>query len=46
VGAGTVTFNVRWDKNAAGMPSVWLDSAWVFVDYNKAGTFKCPPYFK
>jgi hypothetical protein len=34
-GAGTVTFDVRWDKNA--MPLLWLDSAWVFVDYNAAG---------
>jgi hypothetical protein len=43
VNAGTVTFNVSWDKNAAGMPSVWLDSAWVFVDYNAAGTMKRLP---
>jgi uncharacterized protein (TIGR02145 family) len=30
----TVTFDVRWDKNA--MPAVWsnCDSVWVFVDYN------------
>jgi hypothetical protein len=35
VGAGTVTFNVSWDKP---MPvEVWVDSAWVFVDYNKNG---------
>jgi uncharacterized protein (TIGR02145 family) len=43
VNAGTVTFNVAWDKNAANMPSVWLDSAWVFVDYNVAGTMKRLP---
>jgi uncharacterized protein (TIGR02145 family) len=43
VDAGTVTFNVSWDKNAANMPSVWVDSAWVFVDYNAAGTMKRLP---
>jgi hypothetical protein len=31
----TVTFDVSWDK--ADMPSFWLDSMWVFVDYNKNG---------
>jgi hypothetical protein len=35
VNAGTVTFNVSW-KNT-GMPALWSDSVWVFVDYNKAG---------
>jgi hypothetical protein len=35
VTAGTVTFNVSWAKE--GMPDVWLDSVWVFVDYNKNG---------
>jgi hypothetical protein len=25
-GAGTVTFDVRWDKTA--MPVLWVDSAW------------------
>jgi uncharacterized protein (TIGR02145 family) len=36
VDAGTVTFNVSWDKNT--MPvSVWSDTVWVFVDYNKNG---------
>jgi hypothetical protein len=34
VSAGTVTFNVSWDKNDPDMPSVWSDSVWVFVDYN------------
>jgi uncharacterized protein (TIGR02145 family) len=32
---GTVTFNVNWKK--AGMPTLWSDSVWVFVDYNKNG---------
>ncbi|MDR3181098.1 MAG: fibrobacter succinogenes major paralogous domain-containing protein [Prevotellaceae bacterium] len=41
VNAGTVTFNVSW-KNT-GMPAVWLDSAWVFVDYNHASTMKRLP---
>jgi uncharacterized protein (TIGR02145 family) len=35
VNAGTVTFNVSWDRDA--MPSLWSDSVWVFVDYNNAG---------
>jgi hypothetical protein len=35
VDAGTVTFNVSWNKDA--MPALWLDSAWVFVDYNNKG---------
>ncbi|MDR3180491.1 MAG: hypothetical protein LBT61_01000 [Prevotellaceae bacterium] len=35
VNAGTVTFDVSW-KNT-GMPPVWSDSVWVFVDYNNAG---------
>jgi uncharacterized protein (TIGR02145 family) len=39
----TVTFNVAWDKHAANMPSLWLDSAWVFVDYNDAGAMKRLP---
>jgi hypothetical protein len=34
-GAGTVTFHVRWDRDA--MPPQWVDSAWVFVDYNNEG---------
>jgi hypothetical protein len=36
VDAGTVTFNVSWTDNT-GMPPLWLDSAWVFVDYNNKG---------
>jgi hypothetical protein len=31
----TVTFDVSWEKPAP--ETVWMDSAWVFVDYNKAG---------
>jgi hypothetical protein len=31
----TVTFDVSWEKPAPG--TVWMDSAWVFVDYNKNG---------
>ena len=35
VNAGTVTFNVSWKTPMPVEP--WLDSAWVFVDYNKNG---------
>jgi uncharacterized protein (TIGR02145 family) len=35
VAAGTVTFNVSWRNT--GMPTLWNDSVWVFVDYNKNG---------
>jgi hypothetical protein len=31
----TVTFDVSWEKPASG--TMWMDSAWVFVDYNKNG---------
>jgi uncharacterized protein (TIGR02145 family) len=41
VDAGTVTFNVSW-KNT-GMPELWSDTVWVFVDYNDAGTMKRLP---
>jgi hypothetical protein len=42
VGAGTVTFDVSWDKNA--MPvTLWSDTVWVFVDYNDAGKMKRLP---
>jgi hypothetical protein len=42
VDAGTVTFDVSWDKSA--MPvDVWSDSVWVFVDYNDAGTMRRLP---
>ena len=43
VDAGTVTFNVSWDKNSPVMPEVWSDTVWVFVDYNDAGTMKRLP---
>ena len=35
INAGTATFNVSW-KNT-GMPAIWSDTVWVFVDYNKNG---------
>jgi hypothetical protein len=41
VNSGTVTFNVSW-KNT-GMPALWSDSVWVFVDYNKAGRMERLP---
>jgi hypothetical protein len=41
VTAGTATFNVSW-KNT-GMPDVWSDSVWVFVDYNNAGKMERLP---
>ena len=42
VGAGTVTFDVSWDKNA--MPvTLWSDTVWVFVDYNDAGKMRRLP---
>jgi uncharacterized protein (TIGR02145 family) len=43
VNAGTVTFNVSWDKNNPDMPLLWSDSVWVFVDYNDAGVMKRLP---
>jgi hypothetical protein len=41
VHAGTVTFNVSW--KSTGMPALWSDSVWVFVDYNKAGRMERLP---
>jgi uncharacterized protein (TIGR02145 family) len=42
VNAGTVTFNVSWDRNA--MPvELWSDTVWVFVDYNKNGVMERLP---
>jgi hypothetical protein len=41
ISAGTVTFNVSW--NNTGMPAVWSDTVWVFVDYNKAGKMERLP---
>jgi uncharacterized protein (TIGR02145 family) len=38
VNAGTVTFNVSWGDKP--LPTLWLDSVWVFVDYNDNGTMK------
>jgi hypothetical protein len=35
--ATTLTFNVGWDKNM-NMTEIWSDTAWVFADYNNAGT--------
>jgi hypothetical protein len=42
VGAGTVTFNVSWNRDA--MPvDVWSDTVWVFVDYNNNGKMERLP---
>jgi uncharacterized protein (TIGR02145 family) len=41
VNAGTVRFNVSW-KNT-GMPTLWSDTVWVFVDYNNAGKMERLP---
>jgi hypothetical protein len=41
INAGTATFNVSW-KNT-GMPELWSDSVWVFVDYNNAGKMERLP---
>jgi uncharacterized protein (TIGR02145 family) len=38
VNTGTVTFDVRWGDQP--LPDVWVDSVWVFVDYNDNGTMK------
>jgi hypothetical protein len=35
INSGTVTFDVSW-KNT-GMPTLWSDTVWVWVDYNKNG---------
>ena len=37
VNAGTVTFNVSWNRDAMPVTLLWSDSVWVFVDYNKNG---------
>jgi hypothetical protein len=37
----TVTFDVSWTNT--GMPAVWSDSVWVFVDYNHNGTMERLP---
>jgi hypothetical protein len=41
IDAGTVTFNVSWQS--AGMPTLWSDTVWVFVDYNKNGVMERLP---
>jgi uncharacterized protein (TIGR02145 family) len=41
--AGTVTFDVSWNKNDPTMPALWSDTVWVFVDYNDAGVMKRLP---
>jgi hypothetical protein len=42
INAGTVTFNVRWNRDA--MPvALWSDTVWVFVDYNNAGRMERLP---
>jgi uncharacterized protein (TIGR02145 family) len=42
ISAGTVTFNVSWNKTT--MPvALWSDTVWVFVDYNKAGKMERLP---
>jgi hypothetical protein len=33
----TVTFDVEWDRADLNLKTLWLDSIWVFVDYNKNG---------
>jgi uncharacterized protein (TIGR02145 family) len=43
IDAGTVTFNVSWDKDNPDMPELWSDSVWVFVDYNNAGKMERLP---
>jgi hypothetical protein len=37
----TVTFEVSWKDT--GMPEVWIDTVWVWVDYNNAGKMECLP---
>jgi hypothetical protein len=41
ISAGTATFDVSW-KNT-GMPELWSDTVWVFVDYNNAGKMERLP---
>jgi hypothetical protein len=38
----TVTFDVSWEEPASST-AVWMDSAWVFVDYNKNGMMERLP---
>jgi uncharacterized protein (TIGR02145 family) len=37
----TVTFDVSWNKTP--MPTVWSDTVWVWVDYNKNGVMERLP---
>jgi uncharacterized protein (TIGR02145 family) len=37
----TVTFDVSWSKT--GMPDVWSDTVWVWVDYNQNGKMERLP---
>jgi hypothetical protein len=41
IDAGTVTFNVSWNKDH--VPTLWSDSVWVFVDYNNKGVMERLP---
>jgi hypothetical protein len=41
VTAGTATFNVSWQS--VGMPTLWSDTVWVWVDYNNAGMMERLP---
>jgi hypothetical protein len=41
VDAGTVTFNVSWNKPMPVM--LWSDTVWVFVDYNNNGVMERLP---
>jgi hypothetical protein len=44
VNSGTVTFSVSWDRNSEALQKiVWLDSVWVFVDYNDNGVMRRLP---
>jgi uncharacterized protein (TIGR02145 family) len=37
----TITFEMRWES--AGMPEVWSDTIWVWVDYNQNGKMERLP---
>jgi hypothetical protein len=41
ISAGTATFNVSWTNS--GMPELWSDTVWVFVDYNNKGVMERLP---
>jgi uncharacterized protein (TIGR02145 family) len=42
VDAGTVTFNVSWNRDAIPV-ALWSDTVWVFVDYNNKGVMERLP---